>query len=76
LASTGEGCRSQEGRADTDLAPDFLIPEIPAAQFTFVEPDLDPGSEQCGCDSFSRRRVLEINVVVCFEIVGIGRRPS
>jgi len=47
-----------EERAVVDLAPDPLIPEIPAAQLALIEKDLDAGRTQCLANLLSGLRVL------------------
>jgi hypothetical protein len=45
-------------RAVVDLAPDLLIPGVPAAQLTLVEPDLNAGCSQCRANPLSGLRIL------------------
>ena len=47
-----------EERAIVDLAPDLLIPHIPAAQLALIEKDLDAGRTQCLANPLGRLRIL------------------
>ena len=47
-----------EQRAFLDLAPDLLIPNVPAAQFALIEPHLNSSGSQCLAYGFGSLRVL------------------
>jgi hypothetical protein len=47
-----------EQSAVADLAPDFLIPNIPASQFALIEPDLNAGGAQSFANSLRCRLIL------------------
>jgi hypothetical protein len=41
-----------------DLAPDLLIPRIPAPQLALIEKDLDTGRTQCVANLLRSLRIL------------------
>src|SRR5215469_6004294 len=45
-------------RALADLAPDLLVPRIPASQLALIEKDLDPCGPQCMADPCRRLGIL------------------
>ena len=49
--------RDEQG-AVVDLLADLVIPDVPAAQFALVEPDLDPGGPQRLADTACRLGIL------------------
>ena len=53
----GRNDRNKEG-AVVDLAPDLLIPGVPAPQLALIEKDLDPGRTQCLANLLGRLRIL------------------
>jgi hypothetical protein len=53
----GRNDRNKE-RAVVDLAPDLLIPRVPAPQLALIEKDLDAGRTQCLADLLGSLRIL------------------
>src|ERR1019366_7379876 len=64
-----------EQRAVADLAPDLLIPHVPAAKLALVEEDFNAGRTQCLANLLRRLRILG-GVAQKYRVRGLTHRQD
>jgi hypothetical protein len=68
----GRDDRNEE-RAVLDLAPDLLIPRVPAPQLALVEKHFDSGSAECRANLLGSLRILR-GVAQKYRVRGLSHR--